>query len=120
MSEMVPVRKKRNAVLQLLRPKEEGALLAQPQKLGFLPTLGFWYGRKDLKWRAILFNCLAVAPILLPATVVFREFVFENIIAWVAMWTVFGNLPVGFLERYVRRKALERRAEEPPALAGGQ
>lgn len=87
-------------------------LLDRPQRLGFLPTWRFWRDEENsrlVKW-----------PVRLA---IVAAFIFA--IAVDAGWLVAGLLPVlaititlGLVERYIRRRVLERRAAQTAEQSG--
>ncbi|MFO7563053.1 MAG: hypothetical protein R6X02_10460 [Enhygromyxa sp.] len=98
--------------IQTLQPKRERYLLERPQPLGILPTRWFWNEREN--WREVgwMFGLLAMGTVML------LSFISLPPLASVLLAPSVIILANGLLERYIRRKALERREALPKALRG--
>ena len=88
-----------------------GALIDQPQRLGILPTWWFWREPENIKMFRVPNFLIVVGSIV---------GTFALIPSWVAMFVMGSTaqvLALGLFERYVRRRALERREVNQLALA---
>lgn len=87
---------------------EPGFLLERPQRLGFLPSWWFWNQKEN--WRLIRL------PMVLLVLVVFVALELVSLPPLLGAVTVAVTLTLalGLAERYVRQKALTRRAMPEP------
>jgi hypothetical protein len=92
-----------------MQTKHERYLLERPQPLGILPTRWFWNDREN--WRQVrwMFGLLAMGTVMLLSVTSLP------LLASVLIAPSVIILANGLLERYIRRKALERRKALPKA-----
>jgi hypothetical protein len=95
-------------------PARPGRYLETPQRLGILPTLHFW-NRRDV-WKHARWFTAPLAGLGALVTGLAWDSVHPGLMPVVGLAS---GVPVvlahGLLERYVRRRVLERRRELPPA-----
>jgi hypothetical protein len=85
-------------------PDNRRCLLDKPQPLGILPTRWFWADRENRRLAAWLFGALVFVMLLILNALGLHPLVDAAVIAAVLL------IARGSLEKYVRHKALQRRA----------
>jgi Flp pilus assembly protein TadB len=89
---------------RVAQPETGTHLLERPQRFGILPTWGFWRDKENsrlIRWPVRL----AIVAAFVLAVVVDVGWIVAGLLPVVAI-----TITLGLVERYVRRRALERRA----------
>lgn len=111
---MKPPRRK-GPIRRFLWPDLEGALIDTPQRWGILPTRAFWRDPQAARV-SFMFGVVISVPVFFFA--ISFPWILHYPYAAVLGSIVYSTILCGFLERYIRKKALERREQRrklPPS-----